>query len=302
MKNEEYDIIIIGAGPAGLTAGIYAARYKLSTLIIGNIIGGYVSEAVEIHNYPGFEKIKGIELAKKILTQTQKLGVKISPENVQQIKKTSHGFEVKTNLFVYFAKKLIIASGREKQKLEVKGEKELIGKGVAYCSTCDAPLYKDKTVVIVGGGNSALTSALLLTKYAKKVYIIYRREKFFRADPTWQEKVNKEKKIEKIFKANIKEIKGKNKVESVILESNKEIKTDGVFIEVGSAPSMEIAKQLNLKTEKNYIFVNKNQETSIKGVFAAGDITNNPLKQIITAAAEGAIAAFSAYKEIKKQS
>jgi len=295
-----HDLIIIGTGPAGLTAGVYASRYLLKTLIIGKLPGGMISEAHKVCNFPSYKAISGMELTKKIIEQVKDLGVEIKQEAVEEIKKNKV-FEIKTNNSIYKAKKIILAIGTEKRKLNVPREKEFLGKGVSYCATCDAGFFENKTVAVIGGSNAALTAALLLSEYAKKVYIIYRKESFFRAEPAWIKKVEKNKKIELIFNTNIKEIYGENFVEGVRLDTKKDLKVDGVFIEIGSIPDKKFSKQLGLKTEKGYLMVNKKQETNIKGVFAAGDITNNPLKQVVTACGEGAIAATTAYEEIKKK-
>ncbi len=327
MEEKKYDLIIIGAGPAGLTAAIYAGRYLLNTLIIGELNGGAISEAAEICNFPSHNSITGMELTKKLIEQVKNLGIKINSDKVEEIKinssklnfsnfsfehekprelskrkiKKNEEFEIKTDNSIYSAKKIIIAIGREKVKLNLENENKLLGRGISYCATCDATFFKEKIVSVIGGSNAALTAALLLSRYAKKVYIIYRQEKFFRAEPTWVKQVEKDKKIELIFNSEIKEIKGSEKVEGILLDSGKELSLDGIFVEIGSIPDTKIAKQLNLNLENNYIVVNKIQETSISGIFAAGDITNNPLKQAITACAEGAIASTSAYEQIKKQ-
>jgi thioredoxin reductase (NADPH) len=298
---KKYDLIIIGAGPAGLTAGIYAGRYLLKTLILGKLPGGTITEAHKVCNFPSQKEITGIKLAMKIIEQAKSLDVEIKQENVKEIKKENKFFKIKTNKESYSAKKIILATGRKKQKLNIPGEKEFLGKGVSYCATCDASFYKDKIVSVVGGSNAALTAALLLSEYAKKVYIIYRKSNFFRPEASWVKQVEKNKKIKKIFNTNIIKISGKEKVEKIELDSGEEIKVDGVFIEIGSTPHKDIPKQLGLKTEKDYIIVNKKQETNIRGVYASGDITNNPLKQVITACAEGAIASNSAYQNIKKE-
>ena len=295
---EEYDLIIIGTGPAGLTAAIYASRYLLNTLIIGELPGGMITEAHNVCNFPSYKSISGIELTKKIIEQIKDLELNIKQEEVKEIKKNKI-FEIKTNNSIYKAKKIILAIGRKKKKLNVKGEDEFLGKGVSYCATCDAGFFKNRIVAVAGGSNAALTSTLLLAEHAKKVYIIYRKEKFFRADPAWVKQVEKNEKIEIIFNTNIKEIYGKEKVEKIKLDNKNDLNVDGVFIEIGSIPNEKISKQLGLKTEKGYIVVNKKQETSLGEVYAAGDITNNPLKQVITACGEGAIAATSAYEEIK---
>lgn len=296
---EIYDLIIIGAGPAGLTAAIYARRYLLNTIIIGRTPGGTITEAHKVCNFPSYKSISGIELMKKTIEQVKDLGIDIKQEEVKEIKKNKI-FEVKTNNLTYKTKKIILAIGRKKEKLNVKGEDKFLGKGVSYCAVCDASFFKNKIVAVIGGSNAALTTALLLAENAKKVYIIYRKEKFFRAEPLWVKQVEKNKKIKTLFNSNLKEIYGDEKVKGAKLNNEKDIKVSGIFIEIGSIPNKEFPKQLNLETEKGYIKINKKQETSIKGIYAAGDITNNSLKQIITACGEGAIAATSTYKEIKK--
>jgi len=298
---EIYDLVIIGAGPAGLTAAVYAGRYLLNTLVIGEIQGGTISEAVEVCNFPSYESIRGMELTKKLINQTEKLGIDIKQEKVEEIRKNKD-FEIKTNKSVYKSKKVILATGRKKRKLDIEGEAKFLGKGVSYCATCDAAFFRDKIVAVAGGSNAALTAALLLTEYSKKVYIIYRKEFFFRAEPAWVKQVENNKKIETIFKSNINEIKGSKNVEKIILDSGKELSVDGVFIEVGSIPDTKLPRQLDIELDNNdYVIANELQKTSLSGVFAAGDITNNSLKQAVTAAAEGAIAANSAFEEIRKK-
>jgi len=294
-----YDLIIVGAGPAGLTAGIYAGRYLLKTLIIGKMPGGMISEANKVCNFPSYENISGFELATKMVEQVQKLGVKIEYKCVEEIKKDGL-FNVKAGNQIYKAKKIILATGTEKKSLGISGEKKFLGKGVSYCATCDASFYKDKTVTVVGGSDAALTAALLLAEYAKKVYILYRKEKFFRGDPSWIKKVEENKKIEVLFNSELNEICGDQSVENIILNNNSELAVEGVFIEIGSVPDDILQKQLKLKMEKEYVVVDKDQRTNVKGIFAAGDMTNNPLKQVVTACGEGAIAANSVYNEIQK--
>jgi thioredoxin reductase (NADPH) len=297
---EKYDLIIIGSGAAGLTAGIYAARYNLNFLIIGELQGGAISEAHKVCNYPSQNNISGFELTKKIVEHLKELEGEIVQERVKEIKKEKDFFKIQTNKKEYFAKKIILAIGREKQILNVPGEKEFLGKGVSYCATCDAAFYKNKIVAVIGGGNVAITAALLLAEHAEKVYVIYRRDNFFRAEPAWIKQLEKENKIEPIFNSNVKEIFGKNSVEGVKLDTGKEIKLDGVFVEIGALPKEIISRSLGIKTEKGYIITDKNnQKTNINGIYAAGDITNNNLKQVITACAEGAIASTTAYEELK---
>lgn len=301
MEKKIYDLIIIGAGPAGLTAAVYAARYKLDVLVLGRVAGGLILEAHKVCNFPTYEEIKGYELGQKMASQVKAMRVPINNEEVIEIKKNNESFEIKTKKEIYFSKKIILAIGTKRRMLDVKGEKDFFGRGVSYCATCDGAFYKDKNVAIVGGGNSALTAALLLSEYAKEVYIIYRKSEFTKAEPAWVEQVLKNKKIKPIFNANIMEIKGSKNVEGVKLDKGDDINVDGVFIEIGSIPDNTLSNQLGLELENGYIKVNKNQETNVKGVYAAGDLTNNPLKQVVTACAEGAIAAKSAYEEVRRE-
>lgn len=294
---KNYDLVIIGAGPGGLTAAVYAARYKLNALVIGKLPGGLISEAWEVCNFPSYEKIKGIELGMKMVQQVRKFGVEIKGEEVLSIEK-GKTFKIKTNSNTYEGKKVLIATGTERKRLGVKGENEFKGRGVTYCATCDSAFYKDKTVAVAGGSDAALTAALLLSEYAKKVYIVYRKDKYMKAEPAWVELVEKNKKIESVFNSNIIEIYGKERVQGIKLDTKKELKVDGLFIEIGSVPDERLSKQLGLASENGYIIVDKKQETNVPGVYAAGDITNNVFKQVIVACSEGAIAAKSAYDKI----
>ncbi len=298
MEKKVWDLVIVGSGPAGVSAAVYAARYKLKAIVFGEIPGGMASEAYEICNLISYKKIKGFELAMKLKEQVEELGVQIIPKKVLNIEKKDL-FEISTDKEKYFSKKILIATGNEKRKLNVKGEEKYLGKGVSYCATCDAAFFKDKVVGVIGGSDAALTAALLLSRFVKKVYLIYRKNKFFRAEPAWVEAVEKDDKIEIIFSVNIIELIGGNFLERVKLDIGKTIELDGLFIEIGSNPSSKLASNLGVRLENNFIITDKGQRTNIGGVFAAGDVTNNILKQIITAAAEGAIAATQIYKEIK---
>ncbi|GBE20059.1 thioredoxin reductase [archaeon BMS3Abin17] len=298
---EKYDLIIIGAGPAGLTAAIYAARYKLNTLVIGELPGGMAGEASEIYNYPAYKKISGVDLIKNMTEQVKELGAEIKLGEVLDIRKEKE-FTVITSKEKYSAKKIIIATGTERKRMNLEREEELKGKGINYCATCDAALYKNKVVGIVGGGDTALSAAVLLSKFAIKVYIIYRRDKFFRAEPSWVKEIEKNKKIIPMFNSNVTKLIGEKKLEEIeISEKGKKsnLKIDGLFFEIGFTPGTKLAEKLKVKMDERYIDVDKNHKTSVQGVFAAGDVTNNPLKQIITACAEGAIAANSAYNELR---
>lgn len=302
----DYDLIIIGAGPAGLTASIYASRYKIKHLIIGQPLNSQMTKSFLIENYPGFKSISGLELIQRFVKQAKSYGVEILEKNVKEIKKEKK-FEVITeDDKIYQTKSIIIASGTEKRKLLIPGEKEFLGKGVSYCATCDAPFFKDKIVAVIGGSDAALSTAYLLAKYAQKVYLIHRK-KDFRAEPIWQEKIKENKKIIPLFERNVIEIKGNQKVEELILDNeyqkSRSLKVDGLFIEIGLKPLSELAKNLGVELDEEGLIKIKNDgSTNISGIFAAGDITtgSNKLRQIITACAEGAVAAFGVYNYLKK--
>lgn len=294
-----YDLIIVGGGPSGLTAAIYAARYKLKTLILAKEPGGTIAEASKVCNFPGFESISGFEIMKKIEEQAKKLGVEIIYKEVTKISKDKT-FRVNNK---YETKYILLAVGTERRRLNIHGEKEFSGKGISYCVTCDAPFAKDKVVGVVGGSDAAAMGAQLLRDYAKKVYIIYRKEKI-RAEPILAEQVEKDPKIEIINNTNVVEVKGDNIMKSVIFDNGKEFKLNGLFVEIGADPRNDLAKQLDLKLdEEGYIQVDKSQKTSMEKVYASGDITtnSNKLRQMVVACGEGAIAAESIYNMLKHE-
>ncbi len=300
MTKEIYDFVIVGAGAAALASAVYAARYRLKNLVIGLIPGGIAGTAHEVCNYPGFNKINGMELMIKFLEQVKHNDIEIKQEIVQEIKKEKF-FKIKTNKAEYFAKKILLATGSERKKLGIKKENDFVGKGISYCATCDSGFYKNKIVGVVGGSDAALTATLLISKFAKKIYLMYRKSEFTKSEPAWVEEVKKDKKIQVLFETFVTELFGKEKLESVKIETkgkSSELKVDGLFIEIGSTPNTKLAEQLGIKLEKGEIAVDKNQRTNVEGVFAAGDVTTTPFKQIITAAAGGSIAAYTAYKEI----
>jgi len=295
-----YDVIIVGAGPAGLTSAIYTSRRKLKTLVLSKGLSDQVSETPHIENYPGFDKIEGYKLIQNFEKQVRDFGVEIIFEEVVKITPKKNSFVVKTvSKKSYESKVLILAFGKIPRTLNIPGEKEFTGKGVSYCATCDAPLYKNKTVAVIGGGNAALDAVLLLSKIAKKVYLIHRRDEF-RGFEAEVEKVKKRKNIELVLSHIPVEFKGNKVIRSMIVESKKtnarkEVKLDGVFVEIGSEVKTDFVKDL-VKLDKNgYIIVNSNCETSRPGVFAAGDVDNTPFKQIIVAAGEGAKAGLMSY-------
>jgi thioredoxin reductase (NADPH) len=305
MPENIYDLIIIGGGPAGLTASIYASRYKLKHMVFSKESGGQLNEIHKIENYPGYASISGFELAQKMVEQARGLGGEIKTEAIAKIEKRGNLFKVGTSENMYVAKNILLTVGTEYRKMNIPGEKEFKGKGVSYCATCDAAFFKDKIVCVVGGANSAAMAALLLAEYAGKIFLVYRGAQL-RCDPVYLEKIKANGKITIIYKTNLAEIKGIEKVGQVILdkeyEGNNSLDTDGVFIEIGSEPGVELAQELGVMTdEKSFIKVNLDQSTNIPDIYAAGDVTtgSNGMRQVITAAAEGAIAAGSIYKRVQ---
>ncbi len=302
--DNEWDVIIIGAGPAGLAAAIYSSRALLKTLVIDKHIlpGGQIGTTYLVEDYPGIESISGEELGKRMMEHAKKVGSKIAlGEEVREINLETK--EVKTTKGTYKAKAIIIATGARERKLNIPGENEFKGKGVSYCAVCDAVFFKDKEVIVVGGGNSAVEESLYISKFAKKVYIVHRRDSF-RAEKIAQERVFKNPKIEILWNTEVKEINGKEHVNSVVLYNNKtqetkEMKIDGIFIYIGMIPNTELFEVE--KDERGYIITNEKMETSVKGVYAAGDVRKSLVKQAVTAAAEGAIAALMAEKYIEEE-
>ncbi len=293
-----YDVIIIGGGPAGLTAAIYTSRAKLKTLIIEKMIpGGQVTTTHLVENYPGFvEPINGFMLMNNFQKQAQNFGTEIiNSKEVISIKKEDSLFKIETSDNKEFlSKSLLIATGAKFKSLGIPGEDKFKGRGVSYCATCDGAFFKDKEVAVIGGGNSALEEALFLTKFVKKVYIIHRRNQF-RADKIFQDRVKENDKIETILNHIPVEIKGENQVESLVIEEKntkkrKEIRIDGVFFFIGLSPNTEFLKDFVNTDENGYIIVNENYETNIKGCFAAGDVIKKKVRQIATAVGDGAAA------------
>lgn len=300
---EEYDVAIVGAGPAGLMAAVYTGRYKLNTIVFGELLGGTMSEAHSVCNFPTYCNISGIEISQKMVDQVVKLGIEIVMERINSITKKEKYFVLKSQSREVKAKKVIISIGRKRRQLGIERENELKGKGISYCATCDGPFYRDKIVAVVGGSDAALSSAVFMADIAKKVYIIYRGEKYKKAEPIWIDLVEKNPKIESIFNSNIVEFLGKGTLEGVKLDTGKELKVDGVFIEIGSEPQSEFIKSIGLKTDEfGYIIVDSKMRTSVRGIFSAGDLNSNNFKQAVVAAAEGAIAANTAFEEIKIES
>lgn len=301
----QYDLIIIGAGPAGATAGIYSARQKLKTLIISKDIGGQLSKkAVDIENYPGFKKISGMELARLFSEQLQENKVDIEMAYVKEIKKEGNLFKINCDDGKTFESLAVIAtSGAKPRELGAKGEHEFIGKGVSYCALCDGPVFRDKSVVVVGGGNSGFESALFLSNYVKDITIL-EFGKEVRADKENQEHAIKSGKAKIITEARVKEIKGDMFVNEVVYEKEgkeEKLEVSGVFIEIGYNPDATFIKDLAELSESGEAISNlETLETKTPGLFVAGDANKGKYKQIIISAGEGAKAALSAYEYIKK--
>lgn len=301
-----YDCLIIGGGPAGLSAAIYASRGKLNTVVFERSkIGGQAAITDDIENYPGsVEEATGPKIVKRMREQAESFGTCFVMEEVKKVELSKKIKKVITTKGCYEGKTVIIATGAEHMKLNVPGEEEFIGKGVSYCATCDADFFTDLDVVVVGGGDSAVQEALYLTKFAKNVTIIHRRDKL-RANKCLQDKAFKNPKIKFLWDSVVERIEGDGIVEKIIVRNVKtgelkEVKTDGVFIFIGMKPSTEIFKGLIEMDERGYILTDENMRTNIEGVFAAGDCRAKLLRQIVTAAADGAIAAVAAERYIEE--
>ncbi|MBM3944609.1 MAG: thioredoxin reductase [SAR202 cluster bacterium] len=302
-----YDVIIAGQGAAGYAAAMYAARYQMKPVILGATFGGETATGGLIENYPGYVGIDGFELMMNFKAQADKYEVPIVDENVASVVKRGHCFEaVTTEGNRFYAPTVILAIGRERRKLGLPHEEEWTGRGVSFCSTCDAPLHRGNVVAVVGGGDAAVKGAALLSKYAKTVYSIYRGEKFWRPEAVNLRTMEASKNIEYLLQTNVVELKGTDGLDSIVVETNgktRELKVDGIFVEIGADPRKEIAEQLGLQlNDKDEVVVDKFMRTSVHGVFAAGDLTDGSgdLKQTITAAAQGAIAATSAYDDVSE--
>ena len=302
-----YDLIIVGGGPAGITAGIYAVRQKLNTLLVAKKFGGQMTrKAVAIENYPGFEKISGLELSIKFEKHLRKQKIAIERDSVTKIKKVDSNFYITTaSKHRFSSKAVIVASGADPRPLEVSGEKEFIGRGVSYCTTCDAPMFAGKAVAVVGGGNAGLEAAIALSNWAKKIYVLEYSSKVG-ADEFNQELAKKSKKIQVITNAALKKIEGGQFVSSIIYEDRKTDKEitlslEGIFVEIGSVPATSFVKDLVEFNEKDEIKVDsKTNMTKTPGLFVAGDVTDIEWKQIVVAASEGSKAALSVSNYLQK--
>ena len=301
---KEIDVLIIGAGPAGLSSAMYAARGNLKTAVIDIcMFGGQPSNYLEIENYPGFLKIGGYELMEKFEEHADNFNIlKFPMVEIQKVDLTVSPKVVETTDTIFKAKSVIISTGASAKKLGIPGESEFKCRGVSYCAVCDGAFYKDRIVAVVGGGNAAVEEGMYLTKFAKKVYIIHRRDEL-RADKIIQQRAFANDKIEFVLSAIPLEIKGEDTVKTLVikdLKTNeiKNIETDGVFPYIGFTPNVDLFAGQLKQTPQGFIETDVNMQTSIDGVYAAGDVRNTPLRQVITAAADGAIAACSAVKYV----
>ncbi|MEM0333676.1 MAG: thioredoxin-disulfide reductase [Candidatus Aenigmatarchaeota archaeon] len=302
---EKYDVIIVGAGAAGLTAAIYARRRMLKTLVISLNIGGQALLTDQIENYPGYLDKSGPKLMKIMENQARNFGAEILLGYVNKIEKSNDGFKVISNVGEFESKTVIVAAGKVPRRLNVPGEEKFLGRGISTCVTCDAPFAKNKVVAVVGGGNSALEGVEVVSKFASKVYLIHRREEF-RADEVTVEKVKKLPNVEFVLNSVIIEFLGDKKLEKIRVQNLKsgevkEIEVQMVFLEIGHETKVDFVKDLVKLNEYGEIITNKLGETSCPGIFAAGDVTDSPYKQLVIAASEGAIAALSAYNYIAKK-
>lgn len=302
----QYDLIIIGSGAAGLGAALYSGRYRVKTLVIGKEFGGETAKAGTIENYPGVQAIDGYELMGVMKEQAKSLGVETLDEEVTEIKRQEHCFEVCAKKTTHQTHAVIFALGAERRRLGLPNEKELTGKGVHYCVTCDGPVYNGKTIAMAGGGDASVKGAVLAAEYVNKLFLIV-RGKEVTAEPINLERMkNLGDKIEVLLETEVKEIVGANRLEKLKLsrpfKGSDELVVDGLFVEIGASPNVELAKSIGVELdERGYIKTDSMMQTNIDGVFAAGDVVNHfgSFKQDITAAAMGAVAATSAYNDRK---
>ena len=292
-----YDIIIVGGGPAGLAAAIYAARALKKVLLIEKAtFGGQITQAVNVENYPGFETIGGMELGERMYDQAKKLGMESIYGEVSNIQKDATTFTIFVSSKEYQSKALIYATGASPRKLGVVNEEKLLGSGISYCATCDGAFFKDKTVCVVGGGNTAIDDDLYLSNLCKKVYLIHRRDGF-RGEPVKVTFLKEKENVEFILNATVKEVLGTDRVEAVLLNENnqeRKLDVDGVFVAIGHEPNTKILEDFIPLTPNGYIITNLQLETAVAGFYAAGDVREKQVRQLTTATNDGTIAAIMA--------
>lgn len=305
MEIKEFDAVILGGGPAGFSAGMYCARGAVSTAIIDvSMLGGQPSNYLELENYPGFSSIGGFELMEKFEEHADKFGIEKFPmQEIQSIDLISNPKVIVTGEAEFRAKTVIIATGAKPMKLGVPGEAEFVGRGVSYCAVCDGAFYKDKVVAVVGGGNSAVEEAMYLTKFASKVYLIHRRNEL-RADKIVQERAFSNEKLEFVWDSVVKEIKGESLVTTAVLENVKtgaksELAINGIFPYIGILPNVDGFSGQIEQDSKGFIVTDETMKTSVNGVYAVGDVRVTPLRQVVTAASDGAIGAVYAVRYVE---
>jgi len=300
MGKKIYDVMIIGAGGAGLTAALYTSRANLSTILFEKLVsGGQIASTDLVENYPGFtDGVLGAEIAQKMEAQALRYGTQIAYEEVKSLSKKGDIFEVVSTEASYTARAVILAMGASFRQIGVPNEKELTGKGVSYCATCDGAFFKDKNIIAVGGGDSALQEGIFLTRFAKQVTIVHRRDKL-RASPILQERAKMNPKISFIWDAVVDKIEGEKKVESVLLKNVKtekiqKVLADGLFVFIGHDPNSSLAQGFVTLDEKGYIVTDISLATSVPGVFAAGEVRKGAVRQLVSACGEGCAAALAA--------
>lgn len=303
MQSYNFDTVILGGGPAGLSAGIYASRGAVSTAIVDiNMFGGQPSNYLELENYPSYSTVGGYDLMEKFEEHADKFSVQKFP--MQEILSVDlKNKTITTTDSEFMAKTIIIATGAQPMKLGVPGEKEFVGRGVSYCAVCDGAFYRDKVVAVVGGGNAAVEEAMYLTKFASKVYLIHRRNEL-RADKIVQERAFKNEKLEFVWDTVVEEIKGEDLVYAAVIRNVKsgkvsELSINGIFPYIGMAPNVELFNGQLEQDARGFIVTNETMKTSLEGVYAVGDVRTTPLRQVITAAADGAVAAVYAVKYLE---
>ncbi|MBD3254047.1 MAG: thioredoxin reductase [Candidatus Lokiarchaeota archaeon] len=295
-----YDLIILGGGPAALGCAIYAARFAMDILVIGKVYGGLIATTHIVENYPAITSVSGQELMEMFRDHINSLEIPYISDEVRKIEKKDDHYLLHSFFQKFKARSICLATGSDRRKLGIPGEEKFAGRGVSYCATCDGPFYKNKIVCVIGGSDSAAKEALFLAQNCKKVYVLY-RGKQIRAEPINKKRVLENEKIEIIYETTVVEINGNDSVDSVTLHNGKQLVVDGVFIEIGSVPNSDLAKGVGVETnEKGEIKINRNSETNISGIYAAGDVADAEFKQAITGVAEGVIAAYAAFDYLKE--
>ena len=300
-----YDLIIIGTGCSGFAAAMYAGRFRMKTLILGDLVGGLITWTDNVENYPCFNKITGIDLANKLKEQALQYDIEMKELKVTNVEKTRNGFKVYSDKKSFETKTIIFATGTQVKKLDVKGEIEFHNNGVHYCALCDSYAYQDKVIAVVGGSDSAAKEALVLSEHGKKVFMIS-RSSTIHPEPINMDRIKKNKKIEIIYNTNILEIKGNKVVQSITLDKSykgsKELKLDAVFIAIGHLAMSDLAKNLNvILNNHNEIIIDRESKTTIDGIYAAGDVADTRFKQAIIGVGEAVNAVFSAYNFINNK-